>query len=466
MDDFGRVFFKNNNVYRAIPHESLDKCKILLNEPFFLELMQKGLIPKTHINEDIVLDGYGLILEHETLLNTLQYEWSFSMFKNAALTVLEIQSICNKYGYELKDAHTMNILFRGNQAVYVDIGSFQKSKSSSSWVAYSEFISCFYIPLSLWSNGNFYITRKILESNLYFMRTIPKQNVLDSSIMNLTNIKPFYYNLTILKKQILKSENFSKWLYRSSLLSNKIASKLKRRPTTISSYTLTYSDTSKIAKDIQRMDFPEHNTLWKNYHTKFYDDNKKKLPSSPRFDRIIAIVDEIKSKEKVNSTLDLAGNSGLLSFLLDERLKIPSITLSDYDETALEQAYAIQSERNTNVNIVLLNFMLAPNNEDSAKRLKSDIVLALAITHHLLLTSKFLIASVFERIKLYSNKYVMIEFMPLGLWSDESPEVMPNIPGWYNVDWFKKEFEQHFDLLKQEQLEKNRILFVGQVKKL
>lgn len=462
MDDFGRVFFMNNKVYRAITHDSVDKCKQLLNEPFFVELMESGLVPKTDI-VDIELSGYGLILEHEKFLNTQQYEWTFSMFKNAALTVIKILDICEKYGYELKDAHTKNILFRGNQAVYVDIGSFQK-KPQQEWSAYNEFISCFYIPLGLWSGGNIYIARKIIESNLYFMRTIPSQSILESGITNIVTKKPFIYTFILFKKyRLSKSYKYSRFKNKFTSISNKVVSKLRGRYTEVLSYHTNYKNIGEIRDDILNMNFPEFETLWKNYHTKLYDKEVKTLPSTDRFDKIIEIINDIKSKESVDSILELAGNSGLLSFLIDEKLRIPTITLSDYDETALEQAYIKQSERNTKINFVLLNFMLSINNEDTAKRLSSDIVLALAVTHHLILTANFLLSSILERIKLYSKKYVIIEFMPMGLYSTES-DYIPEVPEWYTVDWFRSEFEKYFTLEYTEQLEKNRIIFVGKVK--
>lgn len=462
MDDFGRVFFMNNKVYRAITHSSVNKCKEMLNEPFFIELMKLGLVPKTSI-ANLELPEYGLILEHEKLLNTQQYEWTFSMFKNAALIVIRILNICQKYNYELKDAHTKNILFRGNQAVYVDIGSFQK-KSQREWSAHYEFISCFYVPLCLWAEGEIYIARKIIESNLYFMRTIPNQTILNSGVTKLMRKKPFNYTFILFKKYRLSRNNHhSKLVEKTTNICNKIISKLRGRYTEVLSYHTTYKTLNEMEEDISNLHFPYFETLWKNYHTKLFTSGNKELPSTERFDKIIELIQNIKSKDNINSVLEIAGNSGLLSFLIEERLKIPKITLSDYDETALEQAYEIQTGRNTAIDFALLNFMLPINNEDTAKRLKSDIVLALAVTHHLILTGNFLLSSIFERISLYSNKYVITEFMPMGLYSTEN-EYIPDIPDWYTVDWFQSEFEKYFTLEHNVQLEKNRILFIGKVK--
>ena len=92
-------------------------------------------------------------------------------------------------------------------------------------------------------------------------------------------------------------------------------------------------------------------------------------------------------------------------------------------------------------------------------KVKSDIAVALAVTHHLLLTQKCPIDSVFKKIGQYSNRYVLIEFMPLGLWGGY---YTPPIPEWYNLNWFREKFKRHFKLLIEEQTEKNRILFLGE----
>lgn len=458
LDDFGRVFFMNGKVFRAISPLFIDQCENLLKEPFFNELMKEGLIPKTH-KADFILPGHNIILEHEKLLNTLQYEWTFSMFKNAALTILKIQNICEKYGYELKDAHSMNILFRGNQAVYVDIGSFQK-KQQNEWIAYREFIFCFYIPLCFWSEGKFYITRKLLESNFYRMQTIPEQNILNSGLIELIKDKPFFYSLVIRNKKRLTTSLELKPLHLFTKVFNKVISILRKRQSKTAVYYRAYKDIKEINTKIEQMAFPRSASIWKGYHSKFYSKNGK-LSTSTRFDKIIDILQKIDAADTINSTLDLAGNEGMLSFLIKEKLNISTVNLSDYDENALEKAYEEQARLKSDLNIILLNFMFTPNIEYSAKRLKSDVVLALAVTHHLILTSNYLLSTILERISSYSNKYVMIEFMPKGLWSIEDQKET-NTPEWYNIDWFKDEFIKHFNLLRIDELEQNRILFVGE----
>jgi hypothetical protein len=103
---------------------------------------------------------------------------------------------------------------------------------------------------------------------------------------------------------------------------------------------------------------------------------------------------------------------------------------------------------------------------------KSDVVLALAITHHLLLTQGHKIEEIFEKTKSFSKNYVFVEFMPLGLWGGDR-NIKPNVPDWYTSDFFENKFQKYFQLIKKEVIEfhvingvkeAHRILYVGKLK--
>jgi sulfur relay (sulfurtransferase) DsrF/TusC family protein len=219
MDDFGRVFFYEDRVYRAISNTSKEECLELLNSELFQILISKSLIPRTQIT-DFKLPDYDLILEHEKLLEIQQHEWSFEMSKKAALTVIEINNICNQFGYELKDAHTFNILFRGLSPVFVDIGSIVK-RSGSSWIAMKEFICTFYLPLAFWSQSEMFIVRKLVESNFYKLQTVPNQDIFESKLLNLLSKKPYSISLNINKYTLFKSNTHLNIFVFFSLLGNK-----------------------------------------------------------------------------------------------------------------------------------------------------------------------------------------------------------------------------------------------------
>jgi hypothetical protein len=65
---------------------------------------------------------------------------------------------------------------------------------------------------------------------------------------------------------------------------------------------------------------------------------------------------------------------------------------------------------------------------------------------------------ILDRFECFTGKYLLIEFMPLGL---HNGITAPPVPSWYNQEWFKTKFTKRFELLDQVQLEENRIIFVG-----
>lgn len=458
FDDFGRVFFYEDKVYRAISKNAISDCLSLIAKPFFVELTNRGLFPKTTVSE-LKVEGVELVLEHERLFNIEQQEWTFSMLKDAALAVLEIQDVLSSEGYELKDAHTMNVLFRGSQPVYVDIGSIQK-REGLHWCAYEEFLNSFYVPLSIWENKNYYITRKILESKFYRMQTIPDQKISESGLYSFMKDSIRYATLEMKGKILATSDDILEINNRADSYNRKIAS-VKRSPSYVFKSTVKYYDQDIIKERLKNKIYPNSDSLWKGYHSKFY--GEKGVQLSDRFERILDIIKNINDKEPLYSVLDLAGNEGLMSFCVKERLNIPQVSLCDYDENALEKACQNRRSSNIDINILLLNFMFPPNLENVSSRAKSDLVMALAVTHHLILTGKYLISTIFERISSYSNKYVLIEFMPKGLWSIEHKEDV-SVPDFYTQDWFKSEFEKYFDIILIEELEENRVMFVGKKK--
>lgn len=77
------------------------------------------------------------------------YEWTFGQLKDAALLTLEVQAAAIAADWTLKDATAYNVAFRGVTPVLVDHLSFQRLPPESPWVAYQQFCEQFLAPLAL-----------------------------------------------------------------------------------------------------------------------------------------------------------------------------------------------------------------------------------------------------------------------------------------------------------------------------
>lgn len=77
------------------------------------------------------------------------YEWTFGQLRDAALLTLDVQAAALEVDWTLKDASAYNVAFRGVSPVLIDHLSFQRLPPDSPWVAYQQFCEQFLAPLAL-----------------------------------------------------------------------------------------------------------------------------------------------------------------------------------------------------------------------------------------------------------------------------------------------------------------------------
>ncbi len=460
-DELGRVFSWRGRIFRGInPNREL-----LVNEMFSCgmldELIEKGFIPKIWIT-DFKTEDYSIVLEHEKVnFVTYPQEWSFSMLKDATILVLKLNKLTSKYGFQTKDCHGYNIVFNGSSPVYVDIGSFVRVgkdlENFSYGSSYNEFMQFYYYPLKIWSDGNSYFANAVIYySNISLMGTDSylayKYAFIRFPGKNLIKIVRRIANLWALYKMVFVADD-NQILGKLPTL-GKIIIFLKKH------YLLPFNLTNfeNLIKKVEKISAPEFESAWKDYQNGLCRENND-LVVTPRFQRIIDI---IKCFD-IESITELAGNQGILSGLIEQNANVKRIFCSDYDHNAVEKMYNRLKKTDSTITPGILNFVYphAHLGKISAfERFRADAVVATAITHHLLLTEKINIDYMMEIMSRYTNKYILIEFMPLGLW-DHAKLWAPPVPDWYNEETFKKYFEKYFSVALKEQLESNRLLFVG-----
>lgn len=371
------------------------------------ELMKSGLIQELIENKlfpktmisNLILEE-GLIIEQELIPFANYFNtWTFDMIKESAKTTLMVNEIANKYGYELRDAHLQNCMFYFGKCMHIDFDSFIKKKSNN-WIAYREFVESQVKMLQILA----------LQPNFEYQK----------SIKGMENYVPDrLYNSIIEEKNRVSRHN--------------------------------QVSISGLIDIVSSLNLPYEKTMWSEYHI---DEKKFDTP------RILEIIN-IFNKYKPKTVIDLASNAGIIAKkILRECNSIESIICIDKDHQALNNLY--NSLQNENILVTFSDLAIAFN-KPNIKKHKGELVLCLALTHHLLLTAKLEIDSVLNIIKEYSNKYVIIEFMPLGLYAGDINKTPP-IPDWYNDEWFLNNFSKYFNLLEKKQTEINRIMYFGEIK--
>lgn len=89
-----------------------------------------------------------LLRPEQLVFVSYPYEWCFSQLKDAALLTLEIQERALASGMSLKDASAFNIQFHKGRPVLIDTLSFEID-TGGPWVAYEQFCRHFLAPLLL-----------------------------------------------------------------------------------------------------------------------------------------------------------------------------------------------------------------------------------------------------------------------------------------------------------------------------
>ena len=152
-DPLSRVFLEGDRVLRALTDDAATDLDATMAARFFDREVAAGRIVGTTRLDDApsalgVPGEWAAVVEHPRLdLWSYPYEWSFSMLKDAALLQLELQQAALAEDLACKDATAFNIQFDGHRPVFVDVGSFERFREGDPWYGYRQFCQLFLFPL-------------------------------------------------------------------------------------------------------------------------------------------------------------------------------------------------------------------------------------------------------------------------------------------------------------------------------
>lgn len=93
--------------------------------------------------------AYRVIRPQAVPFVSYPYEWSFSQLQDAALATLEIERLALEHGMTLKDASAYNVQFLAGRPLLIDTLSFTPYQEGAPWVAYRQFCQHFLAPLAM-----------------------------------------------------------------------------------------------------------------------------------------------------------------------------------------------------------------------------------------------------------------------------------------------------------------------------
>lgn len=399
IDPNGCIRISKNEIFRVVPKTSNRRVINFINSELFLKL-----IDNKYLIDTIVCDfkeNDCMVLKHRFIpYRSRSYSWTYNMLKDAASLVINFNKMCNEYGYELKDAHSENVLFDGNSPVWVDFGSIRRRPSSdqkNEWGSRAQFIKHFIFPLALCN--------------------LNCENIAFSMMKNYNNVSSVEIEYILLKAGI-KIDN------------------LVNEP--IEAYLELIESIEKDRKSI---------SFWSNYQNAMWN-------TGDLDERFEYELKWIRTQNDIQSMTEIGANQGAFSYAVDRDTNIHLIATTDYDRLAIDKLYLrLKEENNTNIAPVVLDIIEASLGE--LKLYESDLLVANALTHHLLLTQGLNIDVMFMKFAIMARKYIIVEFMPKGV------EITEFVPDFYCLDWFVEHMKKYFEIVVQYEINKMRTIIIG-----
>ncbi|MBD0331934.1 MAG: SAM-dependent methyltransferase [Chitinophagaceae bacterium] len=439
-DNSGFVFTYNNVLYRQINQTFKNHFEHFISSGFYEHLINYNqLIPHEIINTNLTkAEDYYLTLKPELLpFISYPYEWSFDMLKDAALLTIQLASEAIDFGMTLKDATPFNIQFHKSRMTLIDSLSFEIYNENKPWIAYRQFCESFLIPLALMHYQKIPLHPLLLA----FPEGIPLQSgaalLSWRSKWNLNTYLHIHLHAAVSNKK-----------RRSSVASNFSPRKLK-------------NILKSLEQLIQSFSLISAPGIWGNYYQEVeqqenYIDHKK-----------IIIDGWISKLHKVKKAVDIGANKGVFSELLASK-NIYTIA-ADFDHFSINEIYKQVKNINFNLHPLLVDFSnpspaIGVNNQERLSfvdRANADVVLALAVVHHLGIGKNIPFEMQIQLIKKL-GKYLIIEFVSK---EDEKVQLMlqdkKDIYDWYSGDQFLEQFSSHYKILdSKEIINSKRILYL------
>ncbi len=157
-DRDGRVFYdESGRVLRGLSTHAWTQWQLLEKSVCFQRFMDEGRVVRTETDSQSPRgdSDWAGVLQHERIpFVSYPYEWSFGMLKDAAQLHLNLLTEALVEGLTLKDGTAYNVQFRGARPVFIDVASFETLMPDCPWSGYRQFCQTMLYPLMLQAYKN------------------------------------------------------------------------------------------------------------------------------------------------------------------------------------------------------------------------------------------------------------------------------------------------------------------------
>jgi hypothetical protein len=150
-DPSGFLFMRGDTLYRYVSHTYAPHLEALHSSGLYDALAgTKRLVSHERVAvSDLEPPPHAVLKPQRIPFISYPYEWCFGELREAALLTLDLCETALAHDMILKDASAFNIQFVGTRPILIDTLSFEKYVPGRPWVAYRQFCEHFLGPLAL-----------------------------------------------------------------------------------------------------------------------------------------------------------------------------------------------------------------------------------------------------------------------------------------------------------------------------
>lgn len=362
---------------------------------------------------------FTLILEHHYIEPiTYCFEWAPGMFIEYVSFMINMIKRFAELGLALCDGHTLNATISDGNFIFIDFGAIQPGVTNGNVLM--EFLNTHMIPLILMCKN------QISKAYLYLKNPGIEYTVAD--------IQGYLNRDELSKLQALYG----------SLVKIKVAEDIYR-------FVFQVSD---FIKNINKQ---KYQTRWFGYQNDEWEWSSDISKWSTKMHSVVEMINFVNP----NTVVDLAGNMGWYGACLHDQLKYAII--ADYDYNCLDYLWKrIKTFDKHNIIPAYMSICaptldyyrdegigttaIEPWRKSAVERFKSDLVIALAVVHHLAFAQQLTFGEIIGQFALFSNKYLIVEFI------EQTDQFITDFLKkgfeWYTKDNFEAELQSFFKIIK------------------
>ncbi len=441
---------------RAVRGHALTGFGRMLEDPVVRKWMDEGRLVRTRPlartetpPQFATFDGE--CFEHERIAFVSQpAEWAPEMLAAAGSLTLELARALLPRGWQLKDATPANVLFRNAVPVFVDLPSIvAREPGNCLWIARHQFETTFLLPLIA-----------SVEAGLPVAWTLsnPVAGISHESLAGIFGARRW------LKPRLWRSVALPAALGARAAARRAGASTMKAASEEQARYILERSFAGlerQLGKYVAKL--AERSSHWQRYTTTRRHYGSADLEAKRRF------INEAIAGTQPRRTLDIGANTGEFSEVAARQGDVVAL---DIDERSVATIWKHAREAKLPILPLVGNFgrptpALGWRNRELESLLARaagtfDLVLMLAVVHHLRITEGVPLAEQFDAVAAITRRHLLVEYVPV---TDPMFAVIARGREPLYADCMRPAFEatlqQRFQIEREHELSNGRVLYLA-----